>query len=221
MTWSVLTGCGSGDDKSGESSATSSAASSSAETTTAEATETSAAAPADKQTVGEYLTANGVSHTIVKANEPGVPKVDLPMPEGWEPIPDADLPQDAYGAIFLSAAKGTPNPPAVIARMARLEGGEFDVATILELVPNAVTKLDGWQGPLVGEPAELGGFEAVAIAGTALVDGAPTFVARKGVVIEGAEHTYMLALDAQGPVEQQDAILAAMTTIDSGTTITP
>ncbi len=220
----AVTGCGSGGDAentSSETSATSSAASSSAETTTSAAAETSAAAPADTQTVGEYLAANGVTETIVKAGEPGVPMLDLPMPDGWESVPEANLPKDSYGAIYLKAAEGTPNMPAIIASMERLEGGTFDVAKILELVPNAVVKLPEWSGPAVGTPSELGGFEAVAIAGTAVIDGAPTFVARKGVVIPGPEHTYLLGLDAQGPVEQQQALLDAMAVIDEGTTITP
>lgn len=211
----AVTGCGSSGDSA--QTAESSAASSSSPTSAAE---TSAAAPADAQTVGEYLTANGVTQTIVKANEPGVPKIDLPMPEGWESIPDADLPQDAYGAIFLSAAKGTPNPPAIIARMARLDGDNFEVAKILELSPNAVIKLPGWEGPTAGTPSELGGSQAMAIAGTATVEGAPGFVARKTVVIDGQENTFVLALDAQGPADQQQALLDAMGVIDEGTTIT-
>lgn len=216
----TLTGCGSGGDT--EKPTSSEPSSSSATSTSASAEPTSTeAAPADTQTIGEYLTANGVTQTIVKPNEPGVPVVDLPMPDGWEQITGPDVPQDAYGAIYLKSAEGTPNPPAILARMARLEGGEFDVAKILELAPNAVTKTPGWEGPTTGEPSELGGFEAVAIAGTANVDGTPTFVARKTVVIPGPEHTYLLALDAQGPVDAQQVLIDAMGVVDEGTTITP
>jgi Probable lipoprotein LpqN len=217
----TVTGCGSGGDsaESTESSASSSA-SSVAETTTAEATETTAAAPADTQTVGEYLTAQGVTQTIVKRGDPGVPTLNLPMPDGWADV-GADTPEDAYGAIYLESAKGTPNPPAILARMARLEGGEFDDAKILELSPNAVTKTPGWDGPTEGQPSTLGGFDAMAIAGTAVVDGAPNFIARKTVVIPAPEHTYVLALDAQGPVDQQQTLMDAMTVIDEQTTIEP
>lgn len=217
----TVTGCGSGGDgaESTETSASSSA-SSSAETTPAEPTETSAAAPADNQTVGEYLTAQGVTQTIVQRGEPGAPTLNLPMPEGWADV-GGDTPEDAYGAIYLESAKGTPNPPAILARMARLEGGEFDAATILELSPNAVTKTPGWDGPTVGQPSTLGGFDAMAIAGTAVVDGAPNFIARKTAVIPGPEHTYVLALDAQGPLDQQQALMDAMTVIDQQTTIEP
>lgn len=216
----AVTGCGSGGDQAAETetSAETTPASGNAETTT---TETSAAAPADNRTVGEYLTANGVSQTIVKAGEPGVPVVDLPMPDGWESIPESDLPQDAYGAIYLTESKGTPNPPAIIARMARLDGGTFDVTEILTLSPNAVTRLPGWDGPTTGTPSELDGNAAVNIAGNATVEDAPGFVARKTVVIEGPQNTYVLALDAQSAVDQQPAVLDAMRTIDAGTTINP
>ena len=210
----TVTGCGS----SGESTE-----STSSETTTEAATETSetsAAAPADTQTVAEYLNGQGVAQTIVKRGEPGVPTLNLPMPEGWADV-GGDTPEDAYGAIYLESAKGSPNPPAILARMARLEGGEFDAAKILELSPNAVTKTPGWEGPAAGEPSTLGGLDAMAIAGTAVLDGAPKFIARKTVVIPGPEHTYILALDAQGPVDQQQVLIDAMTVIDEETTIEP
>lgn len=218
----ALTGCGSGGDSAESSSAETSASSSAPETTesTETSAETSAAAPAGNQTVGEYLSAQGVTQTIVKRGEPGVPTLNLPMPEGWEDV-GADTPEDAYGAIYLASAQSSPNPPAIIARMARLEGGEFDAAKILELSPNAVTRTPGWDGPTAGRPSTLGGFDAMAIAGTAVVDGAPNFVARKTVVIPAPENTYVLALDAQGPVEQQQAIMDAMTVIDDQTTIEP
>ncbi len=207
----TVAGCGSSGEKAAE---TTSAAPESTETTP----ETAAM---DDQTVGEYLTANGVSQTIVKANEPGVPMVDLPMPDGWESIPENDLPQDAYGAIVLSAVKDSPNPPVIIARMARLEGGTFEVAKILELSPNAVTRLQGWDGPTTGTPSDLDGSAAVDIAGNATIDDAPGFVARKSVVIEGPQNTYILALDAQGPADQAPVMLEAMGVIDDGTTINP
>lgn len=214
----ALSGCGSsGDSK--ESTSPKASESSSAAETTSETTETSAAAPTNAQTVGDYLAAQGVTETLVKRGEPGAPTLDLPMPAGWADV-GADTPKDAYGAIYLEGAQGSP-PPAIIARMERLDGGTFDVAKILELIPNAVLKMPGWDGPPAGQPSELGGFEATAIAGTATIDGVPTFVARKGVVIPGSEHTYLLGLDAQGPADQQQVLLDAMAAIDEGTTITP
>jgi hypothetical protein len=217
-----LTGCGSAGD-SGESASQSSASQTSAASgaeETSETAETSAAPPADTQTVGEYLTAQGVTQTIVTRGEPGTPTLNLPMPSGWADV-GSDAPEDAYGAIYLQSAEGTPNPPAILARMARLEGGQFDVAKILELSPNAVTKTPGWEGPMTGQPSTLGGFDAVAIAGTAPVDGEPNFIARKTVLIPGPQHTYILALDAQGPADQEQVLIDAMFVIDEDTTIEP
>lgn len=219
----TLTGCGSSGDSTESASSETSATSAASETSSAESSApagTTAAAPAGNQTVGAYLTAQGVTQTVVTRGEPGVPTLNLPMPEGWADV-GADTPEDAYGAIYLQSAEGTPNPPAILARMARLEGGQFDVAKILELSPNAVTQAPGWDGPSAGQPSTLGGFDAVAIAGTAEVNGAPNFVARKTVVIPGADHTYILALDAQGPVDQQQVLMDAMKTIDEQTTIEP
>lgn len=212
-----LTGCGSSGDSGESASQTSTAA---AADETSESAETSAAPPADPQTVGEYLTAQGVTQTIVTRGEPGVPTLDLPMPPGWADV-GSDTPEDAYGAIYLRSAEGTPNPPAILARMARLEGGRFDAAKILELSPNAVTKTPGWEGPTTGEPSTLGGFDAVAIAGTAPIDGEPNFIARKTVLIPGPQHTYILALDAQGPADQEQVLIDAMFVIDEDATIKP
>ena len=212
----TVTGCPSGRDEG--SGTTTGGTSAAASGTSAETT----AAPADERSLDDYLKANGVTQTIVKAGEPGVPTVDLPMPDGWEPVTDAGAaPPDAYGAIFLSAAKGTANPPAILVRMVRLDGGTYDVAKILDLAPKAVTSLPMWTGPDVGTPGDVGGFRSSEIAGRADVDGVPNFVARETVVIPGPQHTYLLALDAQGPLEQQQDLIAAMTVIDDRTTITP
>ncbi|MBB2989909.1 hypothetical protein FHR72_001372 [Mycolicibacterium iranicum] len=210
----VVAGCGSG----GEDAASSAPPETSAAESSAAGSPPAAAA--DGQTVAEYLTANGVTQTLVTRGDAEAPELGLPMPEGWADV-GGDIPKDAYGAIYLAAAKGTPNPPAIIARMARLEGGTFDPAEILDLAPNALTRLPGWSGPDAGNAGTLDGFDATAIAGRAQIDGAPTFVARKTVVIPGREHTYLLALDAQGPINQQQALTDAMAVIDEETTIKP
>ncbi|WNG88727.1 LpqN/LpqT family lipoprotein [Mycobacterium sp. ITM-2016-00317] len=206
----TVSGCASGRDDSAETGSG------------AATSETSAAPATDDRDVDDYLLANGVTQTVVKAGEPGVPNVELPMPDGWEPVTDAAaVPPDAYGAIFLSAGEGTPNPPAILVRMVRLDGGTFDAAKILELSPNAVRALPAWTGPEIGTPGEVGGFRSSEIAGRADIDGVPNFVSRETIVIPGPEHTYLLLLDAQGPLDQQQAIIAATKIIDERTIITP
>ncbi|KRE25392.1 hypothetical protein ASG82_17610 [Mycobacterium sp. Soil538] len=206
-----LTGCGSG-EKTDPATSPSSAASSSAPASTTSST-------GAKLTIAEYLRQKNIRQTMVKRGDPGAPQLNLPMPPGWANV-GRDTPPDAYGAIYLQAAAQSPNPPAIIARMARLDG-DVDVAKLLEYAPTAVTRAPGWDGPTTGRPSTLGGFDAVQIAGTATIDGAQTFVARKTVVITAPKNIYLLALDAQGPVDQQSALVEAMTLIDEQTTIQP
>lgn len=216
-----LAGCGSDGGTEATTSDQTSTSSSAAQTSTSsEAPSTSAQAAGPAQTVGDYLEESGVTQTIVKRGDPTAPVLNLPMPPGWVDV-GADTPEDAYGAIVLESAAGTPNPPAIIARMARIGDGDVDPAKILELAPNALKNRPGWSGPETGEPATLGGFDATAIAGTVTVDGQPTFVARKTVVIAGNDGLYILALDAQGAPDQQQALMDAMSVIDAETTIEP
>ena len=180
----------------------------------------SRAEPAPDQTVGDYLRDNNITQTVVVRGNPTAPQLDLPMPTGWKDV-GADTPPDSYGAIVLESAADAPNPPAIIARMVRLGGGEIDQATILELAPNAVRKLPGWEGPAAGRPATLSGFDATEIAGTASQQGQPMFVARKTVVIPGKDGVYLLALDAQSTPDQKQAVIEAMSVIDAETKVTP
>lgn len=217
-----VAGCGSdgGSEATTSEQTPSTSSSPVAASTSSEAPSTSAQAGGSDQTVGEYLQGNGISQTMVKRGDANAPRLDLPMPPGWADV-GADTPDDAYGAIYLESAEGTPNPPAIIARMARLSGGDVDEAKILELAPSAVRNQPGYEGPATGRPSALSGFEATEIAGTVDQDGRPMFVARKTVVISGKDAIYLLALDAQGPVDQRDALLEAMSVIDSDTTIEP
>lgn len=208
-----FTGCGS-DNTSDNVDPPSTSAQASA-TSSRETTSTPPSAP----TIGEYLEQNSIAETMVKRGQPGVPQLNLPMPPGWADV-GGDTPPDAYGAIYLEAARQAPNPPAIIARMARLEGNA-DPAKLLDYAPNAVTRAPGWDGPKTGQPSRLGGFDAMQIAGTATLNGQPTFVARKTVVITAPQNLYLLALDAQGPLEQQSALMDAMRIIDEQTTIEP
>ncbi|MGK2866227.1 MAG: LpqN/LpqT family lipoprotein [Mycobacterium sp.] len=203
----TLAGCGSGSD---------SAASTSAKTTVP--TTSTAAAPVAAQTVAEYLRENGVTMTPVKRGDPGSPELNLPVPAGWSDI-GRDTPEDAWGAIALNEPPSD-NPPVIVARMARLSD-EADHAKILEFAPNAVTNEPGYKGPDTGRPGTLGGFDAVEIAGTVEQNDQTVYVARKTVVIPGSDALYLLALDAQGTPDQQEALILAMETIDADTTITP
>ncbi len=213
-----LAGCGSG---SGTGASTSEQTAASSSPSTSSAVPSTTAPPAGRAgTVGDYLRENGITQAMVKRGDPTAPRLNLPMPAGWRDV-GADTPEDAYGAIVFEGATGAPSPPAIIARMARLSGGDVDQAKILELAPNAVTNQPGYQGPETGQPSSLSGFSATEIAGTVVQEGQPVFVARKTLVIPGTDGVYLLALDAQSAPDQQAALLDAMSVIDAETTIEP
>lgn len=210
----ALAGCGAGSD----TTATTSEKPTVSASVNTSAAEPTTSAPASTQTVAEYLEGNGVTMTPVKRGDPGSPELSLPIPPGWSDI-GPDTPEDAWGAIALTEPPSD-NPPAIIARMAKLSD-EADHAKLLELAPNAVKNQPGYSGPDTGKPSTLGGFDAVEIAGTVEQNGQTMFVARKTVVIPGSDALYLLALDAQGTPDQQEALILAMEAIDADTTITP
>jgi hypothetical protein len=208
----MLPGCGTEQATEADPPSSSSASSSAA-------ADTSAVASVPGQTIAEYLQAAGITQTLVKRGDPGIPTLNLPIPAGWRDV-GANAPQDAFGAIYLADPAVADDPPAIIARMARLSG-DVDQAKILELAPNAILTQPGYRGPETGRAGELSGFDAVEIAGTVDQNGQPEFVARKTVVIPGQDGIYLLALDAQGAPEQRPALMEAMSVIDAETTIEP
>ncbi len=211
-------GCGS--DSATETTTSGQADTSSAAETTSTPSSTPAPPQSSAVTVGDYLKENGVTQIMVTRADATAPRLDLPLPPGWMDV-GPNTPEDAYGAIMLESAAGAPNPPVIVASMARLSGGEVDQARILELAPNAVRNQPGYEGPEEGSTGTLSGFDSDQIAGTLDRNGQSVFVARKTVVIPGSDGTYLLALDAQGPADAQQALLEAMSVIDVETTIQP
>ncbi len=113
-----LAGCGSDGGTEATTSEQTTSSSSAAASTSSAAPSTSPQEAGSTMTVGDYLEENGITQVIVKRGDPTAPVLNLPMPPGWMDV-GADTPEDAYGAIVLESATGTPNPPAIIARMAR------------------------------------------------------------------------------------------------------
>jgi hypothetical protein len=215
----VLTGCGSKDETATKTSESASSSSSSSSSSSAAPSSTTAAAGAN-ETIDDYLKANGIQQAIVHRGDPGIPELNLPTPPGWKIVPDADAPQTAWGVIALDDPAAGSNPPAIIATMAKLTGGQPDPATLLKLAPNKVRSLPQFDGPETGQDGELGGFQASTIGGTFVQDGVNMLVARKTVVIPASDATYLLALDVQGSQDFATQMMDATAAIDEGTTIT-
>ncbi|MCP9275444.1 LpqN/LpqT family lipoprotein [Mycolicibacterium arenosum] len=172
------------------------------------------------ETIDDYLKANGIQQTLVKRGDPGTPELGLPTPPGWRVLTDSEAPQTAWGAIVLDDPAAGSNPPAIIATMAKLTGGNPDPATLMRLAPNKVRSLPEFDGPETGQDGQLAGFQASTIGGTFVQDGVNMLVARKTVVIPAKDATYLLALDVQGNEEYATQMMDATAAIDEGTTIT-
>jgi Probable lipoprotein LpqN len=214
----VLTGCGS-DTKTATSSSSSSSSSSksSATSTSKKAEPTAESSPG--QTVAEFIKTNNITQKVVSPAEDGAPNVALPTPEGWETT-NQNLPDGSYGGIRYTAPDADPaSPLAIFAYLSRLEGN-FNEQTLLELAPNDFRSLPDSQESSSGSE-KLSGFDAFEIAGTAPIEGKPTFIAQKTVVIPGNDGAlYLLQLNAYSTPEQQGTLGTAMGHIDAETKIT-
>lgn len=220
----LLTGCGSdtkpaASSSSSAESSTSAAESSESKSPTSEAKTSEAPGAPAGQTIDQFIAENGIVQTAVGPGENGAPNVVLPTPEGWELTSEA-LPQGAYGGIRYTGADAAPDfPPTIYAYLSSLEGG-VDPATLLELAPNDLRSIPGYVEASETPTGQLSGFDAYELAGTASIEGKPTFIAQKTVVIPGADDTlYLLQINAYAKPDQQGILGTAVGHIDAETTI--
>lgn len=214
----VLSGCGSDTKTATESSSsTEKSTSKTSEKKTSESkTPTSEAAPAGL-TVADYLNQNGGAEQVEPGQE-GAPNVVLPFPEGWEEIPSDNLIDGSYGGIQYVGPEAADVQPKIFASLQRVSP-EVDPALVLEYAPNELLGLPEYEEVVPGTPSELGGFDAVKVAGTYSESGRPTLLAQKTVVIPGPDTLYVLQLNGASAPDQQPILGAALDEIDLSTTI--
>ncbi|TPG31996.1 LpqN/LpqT family lipoprotein [Mycolicibacterium hodleri] len=217
----VLSGCGS-DTKTATSSSTSTSKSSSSETTTSkkpkvpETTQAQAAGP--NPTIADYIKENNLQETGIKMGDPNAPAVNLPVPDGWQPLSPEEAPPYAYGAIVYTGPEFENDPPNIVALMSKLSGN-VDPQQIIDLAPGELNNLPDYQPGNEGETSTLGDYPAYVLGGTYTRDGATRFIAQKTVVIPAADGLYVLQLNVDGPDAAGDVLGAATDKIDSDTTI--
>ena len=206
-----LAGCGS-DTKTAQST-------SSKETTSESSTPPSKAAP-DK-TIADYIKENNIVETPVRPGDPGSPTIDLPVPPGWRNS-GTRAPEGAYEAMDYGDPAAAADPPTVIVYVAKL-AGNVDGAKILEYAPAEIQKLPGYEGPHVGGPSKLGGFDATEIGGAYTKNGVKRAVGQMTAVIPGQDGLYVLQLNADsiGKQDQVQALTVATGVIAQQATITP
>ncbi|MCB0948383.1 MAG: LpqN/LpqT family lipoprotein [Mycobacterium sp.] len=211
-----LSGCGS--DTKTEGSATKSAEATTSETSS-EAPTTSAEASGPAETIVDYIKENNITETQVERGDPNAPKIDLPIPQGWEDA-GGKTPDWAYGAImFTEDPAMAQDPPTVIAILSKLTG-DVDPAKILEYAPGEIQNLPDFQGPTDGTAGTLSGFDSMQIGGTYTRDGVTRMIAQKTVVIPGKDGLYVLQLNADGTEDQAIPLMDVTKAIDDASKIT-
>lgn len=206
-----LGGCGS-DTKTAPST-------SSKETTTGSNTATTKAPP-DK-TIADYIKENNIVETPVLRGDPGTPTINLPIPEDWQDV-GSRAPEGAYDAMQDSDPAMAADPPTMIFYVAKL-AGNVDAAKILEYAPAEIQKLPGYEGPQVGSPTTVGGFDATQIGGFYTKNGVKRAIGQMTAVIPGQDGLYVLQLNAESIAkqDQERALTLATGVIAMQATITP
>lgn len=209
-----MTGCDSKETATESTSATT-ASETTTEATTETTTEAESNAPA--QTLNGYLEENGITRIHILADTPDVPQPGVNLPPGWTDMGGSDK---VWGSIALTETKDTPDPAVVLMGYSKFDG-PVDQAKILELAPNTVTSIPGYDGPATAERIKVSGFDAVTIAGNAIDEGKPVFAALTEVVIPRQDGVYEMLFMANGPADQEAAITQAMSVINNETTLAP
>jgi hypothetical protein len=208
----ALAGCGS-DTKTAPSA-------SSKEPTSGSNTATSKAAPPEK-TIADYIKENNIVDTPIHRGDPGSPTIDLPVPPGWRAA-GGRAPADAYDAMDYGDPAAAADPATIIVYVSKLTGN-VDAAKIIEYAPAEIQRLPGYEGPQVGGPTKLGGFDATQIGGAYTKNGVKRAIGQMTAVIPGQDGLYVLQLNADslGKPDQVQALTLATSFIAQQAKITP
>ncbi|WP_167101408.1 LpqN/LpqT family lipoprotein [Mycobacterium sp. DL592] len=224
-----LAACGGNDkDKSSTtSSSTSSSSSSPSSSIKAAATpklqprklEDSGASTANP-TIADYIREQNITETPIHHDDPGAPKVDIQLPDGWQSAGD-DTPDYAYGAIVYGAGagQGSGYPPNIVALLSKLDGAA-DPDKLLQLAGGEMKNLPGFV-PAGEESATVSGYPAYRIAGKYDLNGIKAASGQETVVFKGNDGLYVLQMNATSDESQSQALFDALQSIDQSITITP
>lgn len=216
----ALAGCGSG-TKTGDEEATfvTSATTSTTSTTTSATSPTSTSAPATgaHYTIADYIRDNRIEETAVRHGDPGSPTIDLPVPDGWQLLPESS--SAPYGGIVYTQPADPNDPPTIVAILSKLTG-DVDAAKIIEFAPGELMNLPEFDGN-DGSESTLSGFQAWQLGGSYTKNGILRSVAQKTVIIPAPDGVFVLQLDADALDDETVPLMDATDVIDEQTTITP
>lgn len=182
------------------------------------ASDAAAAPPPVGANLHQYIVDNEIAEVPFKADEPGTPTINFPLPPDWSPAGDR-TPDWAYGAIVYDKAEDPENPPFLYAIASKLTG-DVDAETILGLAPGQLNELPDFK-PVEGPPERsvLSGFDSVDYVGTYVWDGEARAVGQQTIVIPGKDGLFVLQLNGEAPKGQEQVVIDAARVIREKTTI--
>jgi hypothetical protein len=177
-------------------------------------------APTEGATLHQYIVDNKIAEVPFKKDQPGTPKVEFPLPPGWNPAGDL-TPDWAYGAIYYGDKVKPLEDSTFMYAIASKLTGDVDPQKILDLAPGQLNELPGFS-PVEGPPTrdKFAGYDAVNYAGTYEWDGKKRSVGQETIVIPGKDGLYVLQLNGEAPGGQEKAVIDAAGVIRAQTKIT-
>ncbi len=169
------------------------------------------------KTINDYVNENKIVETPVTKGEAGVPTIHFAMPPDWKAA-GARKPEWAYGAIIYDKAKDPADPPFMTAIYSKLTGN-VDAAKVLEYAPGVLENLPGYEQDGEFKKSTVGGFDATAFQGSYLRDNVRRYIAQKTIVIPKDGAVFVLQLNADAPLGQDDVIHSAADVIMRDSTI--
>lgn len=169
-------------------------------------------------TLHQFIIDNKLAEVPFRADEPGTPQIDFPLPPDWSSAGDR-TPEWAYGAIVYDKATDPADPPFMVAIASKLTG-DVDAEKILQYAPGQLNELPDFTPR--GEPKKdsLSGFEAIDYVGTYVWDGKPRVVGQQTIVIPGEDALFVVQLNADAPKDEAQVVIDAVGVILDKTTIT-
>ncbi|MGI9123161.1 MAG: LpqN/LpqT family lipoprotein [Mycobacterium sp.] len=171
------------------------------------------------KTIADYVTENKIIETPVKQGDADAPKFDFAKPADWKAA-GARKPEWAYGAIIYDKPKDPKDPPFITAIVSKLSGN-VDAAKVLEYAPGLLQNLPGYEQDGDVQKSSLSGYDGTVFQGSYLRDNVRRYIAQQTIVIPATDGAlFVLQLNADSPMGQEQVIRDAAKAIQAGTKIT-
>lgn len=170
-----------------------------------------------RPTIADYIKQNNITEASANRDDPGVPKIALPMLPGWSDAGRA-TPSYAYTASIGVDPALQPDPPSAVVVLSKLTG-DPDGSEILALAPNEIRNLPNFNGS-DAIPGKLSNFDATRISGTYTRNGKTRVIEQTTAVIPVKDGLYVLQINVDGVQDQIQVLMQAVDLIDKKAIIT-